>query len=363
MAGGGGPLETRIAELRASLLGWYDAHRRELPWRGLGDPYAVWVSEVMLQQTRAQVVRERFPRFLERFPTLDSLAAAREDDVLAAWSGLGYYARARNIRLAAREVVARHGGRLPADPVSLRALPGFGRYTANATASIAFGVPVPVVDGNVARLLARWSEIRQPLGSSAAERALWRVAARLLPPGRPGDWNQALMEVGATICRPRRPRCGECPARGGCRAAEKGIAERLPRRARRAPSGRERRAVAVIERAGRLLLVRSAEPRLLRGLWQFPGVVIDGDADAAGALRRALDEIGVVARSLRRDGIVRHAIMNRTIDTEVFAGSLAAQEPVNERAMTMRWVRRSALLDLPLSAVGLRIARRLSAAR
>ena len=196
---------------RRRLLAWYARHARRLPWRGIRDPYAVLVSEMMLQQTQVRRVIDFFPRFLARYPTLEELAAAAPDTVREAWDGLGYYARARNLHAAAREVVQTRRGVLPERPEELRRLPGIGRYTAGAVASIAFGADVPALDTNAARVLRRALGIRQ--GGPAR---LWRVADAMVPPGRASDWNQALMDLGATVCTARRPRCAACPVRASC---------------------------------------------------------------------------------------------------------------------------------------------------
>ena len=203
---------------RRLLLGWYGLHRRALPWRGTRDPYEVLVSEFMLQQTQVTRVMGHYPRFLRRYPTLEDLAAAPPDAVRDSWSGLGYYARARDLHAAARRVVREHDGVFPADPVALRRLPGIGRYTAGAVASIAFGADAAAVDTNIARVLARVFRVRGARGSAARARRLWRLAERVLPRGRAGDWNQALMDLGATICVARRPRCVACPVASVCRS-------------------------------------------------------------------------------------------------------------------------------------------------
>src|SRR5262245_40290438 len=205
--------------LRRRLLAWYARHARRLPWRGSRDPYAVLVSEVMLQQTQVARVAQFYSSFLARYPTLEDLAAASPDAVRESWEGLGYYARARNLHAAARHVVATAGGRLPPSRDDLRRLPGIGRYTAGAVASLAFAAPVPAVDTNVARVLTRVFAIRSRPKSAAHQRRLWALAAALVPPRRPGDWNQALMDLGATICTARAPRCPRCPVRADCRSA------------------------------------------------------------------------------------------------------------------------------------------------
>jgi A/G-specific adenine glycosylase len=203
----------RRPAFRRRLLGWYTRHARTLPWRGARSPYAVLVSEIMLQQTQVARVLEYYPRFLERYPTVEDLAAASDDAVRESWEGLGYYARARNLHATARRVVADHGGVLPRAPEALRQLPGIGRYTAGAVASLAFGARVPAVDTNAARVLARVFGLR---GHAARTRRVWALAAALVAPGRPEDLNQALMDLGATVCVARRPRCPACPVRRVC---------------------------------------------------------------------------------------------------------------------------------------------------
>jgi len=203
---------------RRRLLAWYDRHRRALPWRGTRDPYAILVSEFMLQQTQVARVMGHYPRFLERYPTLEDLAAAPADAVRETWSGLGYYARARNLHAAVRHVVDEHAGVFPAEPDALRRLPGIGRYTAGAVASIAFGANVAAVDTNVARVLSRVFRVRGRRGSAVRAGRLWKLAERVLPRGRAGDWNQALMDLGATICVARSPRCPACPVSTVCRS-------------------------------------------------------------------------------------------------------------------------------------------------
>jgi len=206
----------REAGFRRRLLGWYTRHRRTLPWRGVQDPYSVLVSEIMLQQTQVSRVLHFYPRFLARYPTLEDLAAAPADAVRESWSGLGYYARARNLHAAAQAIVADRGGRVPRRVEDLRRLPGIGRYTAGAVASLAFGEPVPAVDTNAARVLARAFGVRGRKGNARRERRLWSLAARLVPLARAADWNQALMDLGATVCTARTPRCPRCPVRRVC---------------------------------------------------------------------------------------------------------------------------------------------------
>ncbi len=257
----------------ASLLDWYDLHRRRMPWRALpgerADPYKVWLSEIMLQQTTVAAVGPYFARFVERFPTVHALAAAKLDEVLALWQGLGYYARARNLHRAAQIVARELGGRFPDTAEALRKLPGVGDYTGAAIAAIAFERPEAAVDGNVERVMARLHAVEVPL--PAAKPALRELARRLVPEARPGDFAQALMDLGATICVPRAPRCLVCPWSGACEARARGLAEDLPRKlAKRARPVRHGVAFFLMDRDGAILLRRRPEKGLLGGMREVP---------------------------------------------------------------------------------------------
>jgi A/G-specific adenine glycosylase len=254
--------------VRDALLAWYDAHRRDLPWRRTRDPWAIWVSEVMLQQTRVESVVGYWHRFLARFPTPAALAAAPLDDLLALWAGLGYYSRARHLHRAAGQVVERHGGAIPDDPEAFGALAGVGRYTCGAVLSIAFGRSLPVVDGNVERVLCRVDRVEEDPRTPAVSRRLWARAAALAEGERPGDLNQALMELGATVCTPRTPRCLLCPVRAECAGAAD--AERLPLKPKRALKKSEHRVAALVRDEGGVWLARRPDAGLLAGMWELP---------------------------------------------------------------------------------------------
>jgi A/G-specific adenine glycosylase len=280
----------RRAALRRRLLAWYDAARRDFPWRfaeGEADPYRVWISEAMLQQTQVARVIPYYRRFLARFPTLEALAAAPEEEVLEAWSGLGYYARARSLHRAAGEALARHGA-LPASLPGLRALPGFGPYTAGAVASIAFGIPAPAVDGNVARVLSRLFAVEGPAEAAATRARLVALAGALLGSERPGDWTQALIELGATRCVKPAPRCARCPVAPLCEARRAGRERELPPARRRAVPVRQRLGFAVVDQGGRRLLQRRPAPGLFAGLWAPPAVALPSGPLPAAAARKAL---------------------------------------------------------------------------
>jgi A/G-specific adenine glycosylase len=320
--------------LRRALLRWYDRHRRTLPWRGVRDPYRIWLSEVMLQQTRIATATPYYHAFLDRFPTLRSLARAREPDVLGAWAGLGYYRRARFLHEAARLVVREHGGLVPDDPEAFARLPGVGRYTAGAVLSIAFDRPLPALDGNVARVLSRLRALPLSLRDARGARTLWELAASLVPMRRPGDWNQALMELGALLCTPRSPRCAECPVRGGCRARALGRVEDFPPRPGKRVGERVRQAVVLLERRGRMLVQRREGP-LLAGLWEPPGVDRKEGRDTRAALRKRLAGLGVRARLAPTGHTVRHTITHRDIEAEVWRGVVSGAVP---RSPRLRWV-------------------------
>ncbi len=297
-----------------------------MPWRGIQDPYRIWVSEVMLQQTQVATAWPFYQRFIARFPTLGALSRAPEASVLAAWAGLGYYRRARHLREAARIVVREHAGRVPDDPEAFGGLPGVGRYTTGAVLSIAFDRPLPALDGNVARVLSRLFALPATLREPRGAKALWVLAQALVPARGAGEWNQAVMELGATLCLPRAPRCAGCPVRLTCRALALGQVENFPPAALRRRTQRVRRAVALIERRGRLLVVRR-EGALLVGMWEPPGVDLADGEPARRVLGAELARLGLRARLTPTLQVVRHTITHRAIEVEVWRGQLRSPAP------------------------------------
>lgn len=278
----------RAAVAAAGLLDWYEARERDVPWRDEDRPYRVWVAEVMAQQTRVETVREYWSSFLERFPDVRALAAADRDDVLKAWEGLGYYARARRLHDAARRVVREHGGRLPEDPERLEELPGIGPYTAGAVASLAFGRPAPAVDGNTRRVLARLFDLARP-----SDGRLRSAAMRLLEHARdrPADLNQAIMDLGGAVCTPGSPDCGRCPVADACLALERGtVSERPPPRSRPDRPHHDVGVGVVWDGEGRVLIARRPEDAMLGGMWEFPGGKLEDDESPPEAVRRELRE-------------------------------------------------------------------------
>jgi A/G-specific adenine glycosylase len=318
-------LHAGIAAFAATLQGWYSHCRRDLPWRRTRDPYRIWVSEIMLQQTRAEVVIAYYERFLERFPDLEALAQASEQEVVTVWSGLGYYSRARNLHRAATQLASAH--RFPQDFDSIRLLPGVGDYTAAAVASIAFELPRAVLDGNVMRVIARLENDAGDIGSAKTRVRLHRVAQELLDEKNPGQFNQAMMELGATVCLPRAPRCLLCPVVSFCRAYQAGTARELPIKLRRPAGRRVEETLVVIRRPGRILLwQRAPNESRMAGFWELPTV------EQIPGIR-----VGVTL------GSFRHTITNNRYSFQVVAGKLS------KKPASFRWVEIDRLPEIPLS--------------
>jgi A/G-specific adenine glycosylase len=323
------------------LLAWYDRHRRDLPWRAKGveraDPYRVWLSEVMLQQTTVAAVRPYFASFLARFPTLEALSAAPTEAVMQAWAGLGYYSRARNLHACAKAVVEEHGGCFPRTEAGLRSLPGIGAYTAAAIAAIAFDEPAAAVDGNVERVMARVFLVEEPLPK--AKPALRALTEGLVPPDRAGDFAQAVMDLGATICTPKRPACALCPWMAPCRARMAGVQETLPRKEPKAERPLRRGSVFVVLRTDDAVLVRTRPPKgLLGGMVEAPTSAWEPDYDVA----RAMLDAPLDARWKRLPGAVRHTFTHFPLELTVFFAKVAAGTDAPDG---MRWTPRPALAE------------------
>jgi A/G-specific adenine glycosylase len=337
---------------RGALLRWYRRKRRDLPWRRTSDPYAIWVSEIMLQQTQVTTVLPYYDAFLARFPDVAALAAATEDEVLAQWTGLGYYRRARSLHRGAREVVARHDGVLPADAEGLRALPGIGRYTAGAIASIAFDKPEPILDGNVRRVLARRFAINE-------EKRHWELAEELVRGASPGDLNQGLMELGATICHPRAPECPSCPWRTSCLAFAQDAIERFPTATPRKASVTVRVGVAVIRRGNHLLFERPDDENPLRGTWDFPAVELGASSVASDELVRSMRRRHGIDVSVGAClGSATHGILHRRLKLEAHAGSLRRGRVAGSDRL--QWVPLDAVGERPVSGATRKILRLLA---
>lgn len=329
----------KITRIRSSLLAWYHRHKRNLPWRDETDPYRIWISEVMLQQTQVATVIPYYHRFLERFPTLTDLADASLEAVLKAWEGLGYYARARNLHRAARELVERHGGHFPTTYAGLRPLPGFGEYTAGAVASIAFGEAVPAVDGNVKRVLARLFALGEDVSRGQAARQLREIAAALVDPAAPGDWTQALMELGATVCLPQTPKCLLCPLNELCQARLLGLERALPLKPVKKALPHFDVVAAVLRENGRLLIAQRPPEGMLGGLWEFPGGKVEAGETLPEALRREIrEELGLEIAVDEPIVTVKHSYTHFKITLHALACRLLAGQPEPLGVADWRWV-------------------------
>jgi A/G-specific adenine glycosylase len=341
-------------QIARPLLSWYRRHRRSLPWRpspgsDAADPYAVLVSEFMLQQTQVATVVPYFSRFMARYPTIAQLAAAPPQQILRLWQGLGYYSRARNLHAAANRIVADFAGRVPVEIQDLMSLPGVGRYTAGAIASIAFGRRAPILDGNVARVLCRLGNIRSDPARPRTRRLLWQRAEQILPRSSVAQFNSALMDLGATICTPRNPRCGDCPLQRFCRARLAGSQHEIPPPRHAKPNPLHHRWTICVSSGRRWLIERRPETGRWAGLWQFPTIEAD-HTPAAATLGR---EIGLPIQNIRSIGQIRHALTHRRYIFDVFTATTSAPiAPASHR----RWIRPSDLKRFPFSTPQLKIA-------
>lgn len=323
-----------------SVLAWYDEGHRDLPWRHTTDAYRIWVSEIMLQQTRAETVVSYYERFLARYPTVYDLAEAQEEELLKSWEGLGYYSRARSLHKAAKVIVSEHGGRLPADVAALRALPGIGDYTAGAIASIAYGIPAAAVDGNVERVVCRYFAIEDTVGTPAVRRMIAEKTQALVPRDRPGAFANAMMEMGAVMCTPRNPGCLICPVRETCRGFAAGIAQELPRKPRKKEQRVENRAVLLVVCENHVLITKRKE-KLLGGLFVFPDILEEREPSALCA---ALEAQGIHAAYDEKLGHARHVFTHLIWEMDVHA--LIADKRVEMD--NGQWVTRDELAALPM---------------
>jgi A/G-specific adenine glycosylase len=340
-----------------ALLRWYRDHARDLPWRRHRDPYAVLVSEVMLQQTRVETVIPFFRRWMDRFPTIEALAEADREQVLALWEGLGYYRRAHSLHRAAQLVVREYDGALPNDPVELERLPGVGRYTAAAIAAIAFNVDAIALDGNLRRVLSRLIDLDLDPRTAQGERRLLEAGRALLPPGRGADFNQAMMDLGALVCHPADPFCGQCPIAKDCLARKRGTQALRPLKRAKASIPHHLVAAAVLRRNGRVLIGRRPEGELLGGLWEFPGGKAKPGEELETCLRRELrEELGVKVRVGPVIGVYKHAYTHFRVTVSAFECELRAGEPQALEHAELRWMETSKLRENPMGKVDRSIA-------
>lgn len=345
---------------RRKLLAWYDRHARELPWREAAgvasDPYRVWVSEVMLQQTQVETVRAYFERFTAAFPTVKDLAEADEQDVLRLWEGLGYYRRARSLHAAAQKIVAEHAGQMPTDVEGLMSLPGIGRYTAGAIVSIAYDKPAPILEANTIRLFTRLIAYAGKPTSAAGQRRLWGVAEEVLPTKKVARFNQALMELGSLVCTPTGPKCGECPVESLCRARAEDSIESLGPTTTKLKFSDVREAAVVVRKGGRVLLRQCAEGERWAGLWDFPRfeLAAEGPLFASAELaEKVAEQTGVRCDPGALITTLKHGVTRFRITLECYQ----AQHTGGRVKKPAKWVASEDLAELPLSVTGRKLAK------
>ncbi len=325
--------------LQQLLLPWYHIHKRDLPWRRSSDPYAILVSEMMLQQTQVQTVIPYYERWLRTFPTFSSLAKASLNQVLKAWEGLGYYSRARNLHALAHRVLRDFKGHFPSDFKDALSLPGIGRYTAGAVLSIAFGKRFPVLDGNVVRVFCRYFGIHEEVSRPQTLKTLWQKAEELLPLDHPGDYNQALMELGAMVCTPRNPSCLLCPLRLSCVAYAQGLQEKLPRKKKKAATPHKNIGAAIIWKAGKILISQRPASGLLGGLWEFPGGKLEsGETLPECVKREIMEELGIRIRVGKKVAKISHAYSHFRITLHAFDCTYQSGSPQKLGVQDWRWV-------------------------
>lgn len=347
--------------LAIRALHWYRENARRLPWRDHPDPYAIWVSEIMLQQTRVETVIPYFERWMERFPTIEKLANASQQQVLGIWEGLGYYSRARNLHRAAQIVVEEYSGELPRDTDLLLRLPGIGRYTAGAIASIAYNLDEPTLDGNIRRVLARVFDVRRPARSKEGESLLWKLATDNLPPGQAGEYNQALMELGATVCTPRAPKCTQCPLADLCLAYSLGLQAERPVKTPKAEIPHHTVTAAILQRDGQVLIAQRPPEGLLGGMWEFPGGKVKPGEDLVACISREIrEELGMEITVGREIGVYQHAYTHFRVTLHAFLCGMNGGEPRNLYHTTLAWADPIALRDYPMGKIDRQIANELS---
>ena len=345
-----------MTPLQEALLVWYADRGRRLPWRTTRDPYRIWVSEVMLQQTRAATVLAYYDRFVEKYPDVRALAAAPLDDVLKSWEGMGYYARARNLHRAAQVVVEEMRGEVPRDYPTFRALPGVGDYIAAAVSSIAHGQPHAVVDGNVIRVLARLFLVDAPVGTASSARRFGQLADGLLDHSNPGEFNQALMELGALVCTPKNPTCSVCPVSERCAAFAASTQSLYPVRRKRGPKPTYHIAAGVIRKDGRILITRRKEEGLLGGLWELPGgKVRPGETPEEACIREIAEEVNLSVEVTRHVTRVDHAYTHFKVAVDVFDCEYKAGEVTLRGATDHRWILLEETAEYPFPAVNHKI--------
>lgn len=342
---------------RRRLLAWFAKHKRDLPWRKQISPYRIWISEVMLQQTNVRMATPYFERFLEAFPTVETLAAADEAQVLRLWEGLGYYRRARGLHAAAKQIVTEHGSEFPRDVATLQSLPGIGRYTAGAIVSMAHNLPAPILETNTVRLFARLLAYREDPTKAPAQKLLWQMAEQVLPRSNPAQFNQALMELGSLVCVPANPRCTDCPVSVHCTAFQLGVQTEIPKPAVKQKFTDLREAAVVVAKNGHVLVRQCGANERWAGLWDFPRFEITAEGPLFvrdELLAKVREQTGIHAEPGGLLTTIKHGVTRYRITLDCYAAKFKSGR-INA-ANSVRWVRRGELPELPLSATGRKIA-------
>jgi len=345
---------SKLAEL---ILDWYALNARELPWRGQSDPYAIWISEIMLQQTRVETVIPYFRKWMDIFPSVSDLALASESDVLSTWEGLGYYSRARSLRISAQKIMKEYYGKLPDNMFELIRLPGIGRYTAGAIASIAFNRNVTTLDGNIRRVFARVFDIKDVVNSPVGEKILWNLLENELPKGKAGDFNQALMDLGATLCTPQSPDCEQCPLQKLCLARSRGVENERPILRSKPVQPQFTYIGAIIQKYECFLITKRPSRGLLGGMWEFPNDRIIGEVEKLEnkLIQFVSTGLGVDVQILKKQAIIRHAYTHYRLILHTFSCKWVAD--IAELPEMCYWIPRQELLNYPMGKVARQISR------
>ena len=352
------------AAISNQLLGWFARNKRPLPWRIDCSPYEIWISEVMLQQTQVETVIPYYLRWLKRFPNVEAIAEAPEDEILKHWEGMGYYARAQNIQKTARILVSECAGEFPVDHQAILRLPGIGPYTAGAIMSLAFNQDVPAVDGNVERVLARLFDIKTPVKERETRALIWTLAQGLIPKGEARNFNQALMELGAVVCTPKTPSCSACPIDRYCASLRLGIVQDRPVPAMKKRTVAVEAALGILVRRGRIFIQKRGGSGLMPGLWEFPGGKIRaGESPEQALVREFSEELGIKIRPLRKIAVIKHQYTSFRVTLHCFfcRASDEHQEPVLRAAVASRWVTTEEIAQFAFPAANGKLLKRLQA--
>ena len=342
--------------IQQSLLKWFKAHQRALPWRKKYEPYHVWISEIMLQQTQVVTVLPYFDRWIKKLPTIQSVAEAKEDTILKLWEGLGYYSRARNLQKAAKMIVEKFDGKFPEKYEDILSLPGIGKYTAGAITSIAFNQNYPVVDGNVIRVISRLKAFKGNTRLPVNIQKMWKWAGDLLAKGEARDFNQAMMELGALICTPKNPKCDQCPVQKFCSGFSSGIQEELPNRGEKKKTESIKVSIAVIQKNGKFFVQKRPSSGLMGGLWEFPGGKVEKKETSKQALIREIkEELGITLKGIKKITEIKHAYTRFKVDLHCYSAEIKEGTISLKSAQEGKWVTLADLKKLPFPAANVRL--------